>query len=160
MTASSRSDGRRSLRTAALFLFMALGSSAMAQEANEVSRLAEEARQAFLSAEQGGVGAKQKAAFYQTARARVKLIEKFAGQNTLGSAELRDGARAELIRLADDGLSYDLLGAMLLQSSLGDIAGSQAGADRIEAGVALHQLASEQRSPAYRAAAFIELAHA
>ncbi len=160
MTASSRSDGRRSLRTAAFFLFMALGSSAMAQEANEVSRLAEEARQAFLSAEQGGVSAKQKAAFYQIARARVKLIEKFAVQSASGSTELRDGARAELIRLADDGLSYDLLGSMLLQSSLGDVAGSQAGADRIEAGVALHQIASEQRSPAYRAAAFIELAHA
>ncbi len=160
MTASSRSDGRRHLRTAALFLLMALGSSAMAQEANEVSRLAEEARQAFLSAEQGGIGAKQKATFYQIARARVKLIEKFAGQSTLGSAELRDGARAELTRLADDGLGHDILGSMLLQSSLGDLAGSQAGADRVESGVALHQIASEQRSPAYRAAAFIELAHA
>jgi poly(beta-D-mannuronate) C5 epimerase len=139
---------------------MALTSSAMAQGGNEISRLAEEARQAFLSAEQSGVGPKQKAGFYQVARARVKLIEKFAGQDNSGSTELRDGARTELMRLADDGLSHDILSSFLLQSSLGDIAGATAPADRMEVGVSLHQIAGEQRSPAYRSAAFVDLAYA
>jgi poly(beta-D-mannuronate) C5 epimerase len=139
---------------------MALTSSAMAQGGNEVSRLADEARQAFLSAEQNGVSPKQKAGFYQVARARVKLLEKFAGQDDTGSAELRDGARSELMRLADDGLSHDILSSFLLQSSLGDISGATSAADRVEVGVALHQIAGEQRSAAYRSAAFVDLAHA
>jgi poly(beta-D-mannuronate) C5 epimerase len=139
---------------------MALVSSAMAQGGNEAARIAEEARQAFLSAEQGNANAKQRASFYQIARARLKLLEKFADQGASGSAELRDEARAELNRLADDGLSHDVLSSMLLQASIGDLAGPQNGADRMEIGVALHQLASEQRSPAYRAAAFIEVAYA
>ncbi|MBJ6124664.1 NosD domain-containing protein [Microvirga splendida] len=160
MTASSRSDGRRRLRIALLFMSMALTPGAMAQGGNEVSRLAEEARQAFLSADQNGASLKQKSGFYQVARARVKLLEKFAGQDNAGSAELRDEARAELMRLADDGLSHDILGSFLLQSSLGDIAGATSTADRVEVGVLLHQLASEQRSPAYRSAAFVDLAQA
>lgn len=159
MTASSRSDGRPRLRIVSLLLSMALVSSAMAQDSNEVARLAEEARQAFLSAEQTGVGPRQKAGFYQVARARVKLLEKFAGQSNVGLTELRDGARAELKRLADDGLSHDMLGSFLLQASLGDIVGVASSADRVEIGIALHQIASEQRSAAYRAAAFIDLAH-
>ncbi len=122
MTASSRSDGRLRLRIASLFLSMALVSSAMAQDSNEVARLAEEARQAFLSAEQSGVSPRQKAGFYQTARARVKLIEKFVSQDNAALAELRDGARSELMRLADDGLSHDMLGSFLLQASLADVA--------------------------------------
>jgi len=160
MTASSRSDGRLRLLIASLILSMALTSGAMAQDGSEIARLAEEARQAFLSAEQGNASSKQKAGFYQIARARLKLLEKFAGQGTSGSPELRDNARAELRRLADDGLSHDILSSMLLQASLGDLAGTQAGADRVEVGVTLHQLASEQRSPAYRAAAFIEIGYA
>ncbi|MEE1655755.1 right-handed parallel beta-helix repeat-containing protein [Microvirga sp. CF3062] len=160
MTASSRSDGRRRLRFAFLFVSMALTSSAMAQGSNEISRLAEEARQAFLSAEQNGVNLKQKAGFYQVARARVKLLEKFAGQDIAGSAELREGARAELMRLADDGLNHDILSAFLLQSSLGDITNATSAADRIEVGVSLHQISSEQRSSAYQSAAFVDLAHA
>lgn len=160
MTASSRSDGRRRLHIALLFMSMALVSSAMAQGDNEVSRLAEEARQAFLSAEQNGVNPKQKAGFYQVARARVRLLEKFAGQSNAGSAELRDGAQAELMRLADDGLSHDILSSFLLQSSLSDIVGAPSAADRVEVGVSLHQIAGEQRSPAYRSAAFVDLAHA
>ncbi|MCC2650788.1 MAG: right-handed parallel beta-helix repeat-containing protein [Microvirga sp.] len=159
MTASSRSDGRRRLRTALFLLSMALTSSAMAQGGNEVSRLADEARQAFLSAEQSGVSPKQKAGFYQVARARVKLLEKFAGQDDAGAAELRDGARSELMRLADDGLSHDILSSFLLQSSLGDLAGAGSAADRVEVGVSLHQIAGEQRSAAYRAAAFVDLAN-
>ncbi|MGF9761383.1 right-handed parallel beta-helix repeat-containing protein [Microvirga sp. 0TCS3.31] len=137
---------------------MALASSAMAQGGNEVSRLADEARQAFLSAEQNGVNLKQKTGFYQVARARVRLIEKFAGQDNTGSAELRDGARSELMRLADDGLSHDILSSFLLQSSLGDIAAATSSADRVEISVSLHQIASEQRSPAYRSAAYTDLA--
>jgi tetratricopeptide (TPR) repeat protein len=160
MTASSRSDGRRRLHIAFLLMSMALTSSAMAQEGNEVSRLADEARQAFLSAEQNGVGPKQKAGFYQVARARVKLLEKFAGQDNTGSAELRDGARSELTRLADDGLSHDILSSFLLQSSLGDIIGATSSADRVEVSVSLHQIAGEQRSAAYRSAAFVDLAYA
>ena len=160
MIASSRSDGRRRLRFVSLLMSMALASSAMAQSGNEVSRLAEEARQALLSAEQNGINVKQKTGFYQIARARVKLLEKFAGQDNAGSSELRDGARAELMRLADDGLSHDILGSFLLQSSLGDITGAPSAADRVEVGVLLHQLASEQRLPAYRSAAFVDLAHA
>jgi len=139
---------------------MALASSAMAQGGNEVSRLADEARQAFLSAEQNGVNLKQKAGFYQVARARLRLLEKFAGQDVAGSAELRDGARAELMRLADDGLSHDILSSFLLQSSLNDLMGAPSAADRVEVGVSLHQIAGEQRSPAYRSAAFVDLAHA
>ncbi|WP_262269831.1 right-handed parallel beta-helix repeat-containing protein [Microvirga yunnanensis] len=160
MTASSRSDGRRRLRMASLLLSMALVSGAMAQDGGEVTRLADEARQAFVAAEQGGVSAKQKAAFYQVVRARLKLLEKFAGQGTSGPGEFREGARAELTRLADEGLNHDMVSAMLLQASIADLVGLQAGPDRVEAGVALHQLASEQRSPAYRAAAFIEIAYA
>jgi hypothetical protein len=160
MTASSRSDSRRRLRIALLFMSMALVSSAMAQGGNEVARLAEEARQAFLSAEQNGVSPKQKAGFYQIARARLKLLEKFAGQDNAGPAELRDGARIELMRLADDGLSHDILSSILLQSSLGDITGATITADRVEVGVLLHQIAGEQRSPAYRSAAFVDLAYA
>jgi poly(beta-D-mannuronate) C5 epimerase len=125
-----------------------------------VSRLADEARQAFISAEQNGVNLKQKAGLYQVARARLRLLEKFAGQDVLGSAELRDGARAELMRLADDGLSHDILSSFLLQSSLNDIMGASSAADRVEVGVSLHQIAGEQRSPAYRSAAFVDLAHA
>jgi Right handed beta helix region len=158
MTASSRSDGRLRLRIALLFMSMALTSSAMAQGGNEVSRLAEEARQAFLSAEQSGVNLKQKAGFYQVARARLKLLEKFAGQDNAGSAELRDGARSELTRLADDGLNHDILSSFLLQSSLSDVVGTASAADRVEVGVSLHQIAGEQRSPAYRSAAFVDLA--
>ncbi|MBF9197173.1 right-handed parallel beta-helix repeat-containing protein [Microvirga terrestris] len=160
MTASSRSDGRRRLRVAFLLLSMVLTSSAMAQGGNEVSRLADEARQAFLSAEQNGVNLKQKAGFYQVARARVRLLEKFASHDNAGSAELRDGARAELMRLADDGLSHDMLSSFLLQSSLSDLAGASTAADRVEVGVSLHQIAGDQRSPAYRSAAFVDLAHA
>jgi hypothetical protein len=160
MTASSRSDSRRRMHIAFLLMSMALTSSAMAQEGNEVSRLADEARQAFLSAEQNGVGPKQKAGFYQVARARVKLLEKFAGQDNTGSAELRDGARSELMRLADDGLSHDILGSFLLQSSLGDIVGAASPADRVEVSVSLHQIAGEQRLAAYRSAAFVDLAYA
>jgi poly(beta-D-mannuronate) C5 epimerase len=148
------------LRIAFLFMSMALTSSAMAQGGNEVSRLAEEARQAFLSAEQNGVGPKQRAGFYQIARARVKLLEKFASQDNTGSAELRDGARSELMQLADDGLSHDILSSFLVQSSLGDIAGAASTADRVEVGVSLHQIAGEQRSAAYRSAAFVDLAYA
>ncbi|MBD2745184.1 right-handed parallel beta-helix repeat-containing protein [Microvirga sp. BT688] len=160
MTASSRSDGRRRLRAALLVISMALVSSAMAQGGNEVSRLADEARQTFLSAEQNGVNLKQKAGFYQVARARLRLLEKFAGQDVAGSAELRDGARAELMRLADDGLSHDILSSFLLQSSLNDLMGAPSASDRVEVGVSLHQIAGEQRSPAYRSAAFVDLAHA
>ena len=160
MTASSRSDGRRRLRIALLFMSLALTSSAMAQGGNEVSRLADEARQAFLSAEQNSISVKQKAGFYQVARARVRLLEKFAGQDNAGSAELREGARAELLRLADDGLSHDVLSSFLLQSSLGDIVGAASAADRVEVGVSLHQIAGEQRSPAYRSAAFVDIAYA
>jgi poly(beta-D-mannuronate) C5 epimerase len=139
---------------------MALVSGAMAQDGNEVTRLAEEARQAFLAAEQNNTSSKQKAALYQVVRARIRLLEKFAGQGALGSGEFRDGARAELTRLADEGLDHDMISAMLLQASIGDLAGIQAGADRVEVGVAFHQVASEQRSPAYRAAAFVEVAYA
>ncbi|MFC1455757.1 NosD domain-containing protein [Microvirga arabica] len=64
------------------------------------------------------------------------------------------------MRLADDGLSHDILGSFLLQSSLGDITGAASVADRVEVGVSLHQIAAEQRSPAYRSAAFVDLAHA
>ncbi|MBB3017787.1 poly(beta-D-mannuronate) C5 epimerase [Microvirga lupini] len=160
MIASSRSDGRSLLRIVSLFLSMALTSSVMAQSGNEISRLAEEARQAFLSAEQSGLSVKQKAGFYQVARARVKLLEKFAGQDSAGASELRDGARAELMRLADDGLSHDILSSFLLQTSLGDITGATSAADRVEVGVWLHQLAGEQRSPAYRSTAFVDLAYA
>ncbi|MBQ0822441.1 right-handed parallel beta-helix repeat-containing protein [Microvirga sp. HBU67558] len=160
MTASSRSEGRRRLRMASLLLSMALASSAMAQDGSEVTRLADEARQAFVAAEQGGVSAKQKAAFYQVVRARLKLLEKFAGQGTSGSGEFREGAREQLTRLADEGLNHDMVGAMLLQASIGDLVGIQSGPDRVEAGVALHQLAGEQRSPAYRAAAFVAIANA
>lgn len=160
MTASSRSDGRRRLRVAVLLMSMALASSAMAQGGNEVSRLADEARQAFLSAEQNGVNLKQKTGFYQVARARLRLLEKFAGQDVAGSTELRDGARAELMRLADDGLSHDILSSFLLQSSLSDLMSAPSAPDRVEVGVSLHQIAGEQRSPAYRSAAFVDLAHA
>lgn len=160
MTVSSRSDGQRRLRIASLLLSMALVSSAMAQDGNEVMRLAEEARQAFVAAEQTNANAKQKANFYQVVRARIKLLEKFSSQGASGSGELRDGAREELIRLADEGLNHDMVSAMLLQASIGDLAGPQTGADRGEVGVTLHQIASEQRSPAYRAAAFVEIAYA
>ncbi|MEE1611663.1 right-handed parallel beta-helix repeat-containing protein [Microvirga sp. CF3016] len=160
MTVSSRSDGHRRLRIASLLVSMVLVSSAMAQDGNEVTRLAEEARQAFVGAEQSNAGARQKAVLYQVARARLKLLEKFAGQGTSGPGEFREGARTELTRLADEGLSHDMVSAMLLQASVADLAGTQAGADRVEVGVTLHQIASEQRSPAYRAAAFVEIAHA
>ncbi|WP_404286310.1 right-handed parallel beta-helix repeat-containing protein [Microvirga sp. RSM25] len=160
MTASSRSDGQRRLRIASFLLSMALVSSAMAQDGNEVMRLAEEARQAFVAAEQNSTSSKQKATLYQVVRARIKLLEKFAGQGASGSGEFRDGARAELNRLADEGLNHDMVSAMLLQASIGDLVGIQGGADRVEVGVTLHQIASEQRSPAYRAAAFIEVAYA
>lgn len=160
MTASSRSDGHRRLRIASLLVSMVLVSSAMAQDSNEVTRLAEEARQAFVAAEQSHAGARQKAALYQVVRARLKLLEKFAGQGTSGSGEFREGARTELTRLADEGLSHDMVSAMLLQTSVAELAGVQAGADRVEVGVTLHQIASEQRSPSYRAAAFVEIAHA
>lgn len=160
MTVSSRSDGHRRLRIASLLVSMVLVSSAMAQDGNEVTRLAEEARQAFVAAEQSNAGARQKAALYQVVRARLKLLEKFAGQGTSGSGEFREGARTELTRLADEGLSHDMVSAMLLQASVADLVGIQAGADRVEVGVTLHQLASEQRSSAYRAAAFVEISHA
>lgn len=163
MIASSRAERRRMPPLVALLAVILstgiLATGAVAQEANEASRLAEEARQAFLSAEQGG-GAKQKTGFYQTALARIQLLEKFAGTQDGGSPELREGARAELVRLADDGLSRDMLGSMLLQSSLADLLTTQSNAERVEMGVGLHQLASEQRSPEYRAAAFIEIAQA
>lgn len=157
MIVSSRADRRRAVLAAAFSLV--LSSGIWAQEANEVTRLAEEARQAFLSAEQGAPP-KQKAGFYQVALARIQLLEKFAGPENSGSAELRDGARKELTRLADDGLSHDMLGAMLLQSSLADLVSAQSSADRVDLGVTIHQLASEQKAPEYRTAAFIDVAHA
>jgi poly(beta-D-mannuronate) C5 epimerase len=161
MIVSSRAERRRMPAFVALLAILLssgiLATGALAQEPNEVSRLAEEARQAFLSAEQGG-NSKQKAGFFQVALARIQLLEKFAGSQGQGSPELRDSARAELVRLADDGLSRDMLGSMLLQSSLAELTTSQSNADRVEMGVTLHQLASEQKAPEYRAAAFIELA--
>jgi len=158
MIVSSRSDLCRRLLTAAAFSLI-LSSGVWAQEAGEISRLAEEARQAFLSAEQGAAP-KQKVNFYQLALARIQLLEKFAGPENVGSADLRDGARAELNRLSDDGLTHDMLGAMLLQAALADLAAAQSNADRMELGVTLHQIASEQRAPEYRAAAFIEIGQA
>jgi hypothetical protein len=143
MTVSSRSDGQRRLRIAYLLASMALVSSAMAQDGSEVIRLGEEARQAFVAAEQNNTSSKQRAALYQVVRARIKLLEKFAGQGTSGAGEFREGARAELIRLTDEGLSHDIVSAMLLQASIGDLAGIQAAADRVEIGVTLHQMASE-----------------
>lgn len=162
MIVSSRAKRRMPAFVAILAIILSIGimaTGAIAQEPREVSRLAEEARQAFLSAEQGG-SAKQKAGFYQVALARIQLLEKFAGSQGGGSSEMRDGAKAELTRLADDGLSRDMLGSMLLQSSLAELTASQSNADRVELGVALHQLASDQKAPEYRAAAFIELAQA
>lgn len=159
MIALLRADRRRRLSVSVALISLVLSSGVWAQEANEVSRLAEEARQAFLSAEQGA-GSKQKAGFYQVALARIQLLEKFAGPENSGSVDLRDGARAELIRLADDGLSHDILGTLLLQASLADLTINQPSADRIELGVTLHQLASAQRTPEYRAAAFIEIGQA
>ncbi len=163
MIVSSRAERRRMPAFVAILAIVMstgiLATGALAQQPTEVSRLAEEARQAFLSAEQGG-SAKQKAEFYQVALARIQLIEKFAGSQSGGPSELRDGAKVELERLADDGLSRDMLGAMLIQSSLSEMTSSQSNADRVELGVTLHQLASEQKAPEYRAAAFIELAQA
>ncbi|WP_243373955.1 right-handed parallel beta-helix repeat-containing protein [Microvirga solisilvae] len=158
MIVSSRSDRWRRLLSGTVFSLL-LSSVVWAQEVNEISRLAEEARQAFLSAEQGAAP-KQKANFYQVALARIQLLEKFAGPENAGSGELRDGARAELNRLADDGLSHDMLGAMLLQASLGDMSTAQSNTDRMELGVTIHQIASEQRSPEYRVAAFIDIGFA
>jgi poly(beta-D-mannuronate) C5 epimerase len=158
MIVSLRADRPRRLSALAAILAVALTSGALAQGDNEASRLAEEARQAFLSAEQGA-GAKQKTAFYQVVRARIQLLEKFAFIDTTGSAELRKGAKAELDRLADDGLSHDIVGSMLLQATLSELASMQASAGRVELGVTLHQIASEQKSPEYRTAAFIEIAH-
>jgi poly(beta-D-mannuronate) C5 epimerase len=160
MTVSSRSDGQRRLRIVYLLVSTALASGAMAQDGSEVVRLGEEARQAFVATEQNNTSSKQRAALYQVVRARIRLLEKFAGQGTSGVGEFREGARAELTRLNDEGLSHDTVSAMLLQASIGDLAGTQAAADRVEIGVTLHQIASEQRSPAYRAAAFIEVAYA
>ncbi|WP_445503632.1 right-handed parallel beta-helix repeat-containing protein [Microvirga sp. G4-2] len=94
------------------------------------------------------------------ALARIELLEKFAGSENSGSIDLRDSARAELVRLAGDGLNHDMLGALLLQASLADLTTNQSSADRIELGVTLHQLASAQRAPEYRAAAFIEIGQA
>ena len=159
MIVSSRSDRRRRLYKAAFLASMLLASSVMAQDGNEVGRIAEEARQAFLAGEQGNASARQRVGFYQIARARIKLLEKFAGQGPSGSAELRDGARTELGRLADEGLGHDMISAMLLQASFRDAAGAQSGTDRIEVAVGLHQIASEQKAPAYRVAAFMEIAH-
>lgn len=159
MTALLRADRRRLLSVSIAFMSLILSSGIWAQETNEVSRLAEEARQAFLSAELGA-GLKQKATFYQVALARIELLEKFAGPENSGSVDLRDSARAELLRLADDGLNHDMLGALLLQASLADLTTNQQSADRIEIGVTLHQLASAQRAPEYRAAAFIEIGQA
>ena len=82
MTASSQSDGRRRLRIAFVHVHGAdIKCHGHEQEGDQVSRLAEEVRQTFPSAEQNGVSLKQKAGFYQVARARVKLLEKFAGQD-------------------------------------------------------------------------------
>jgi poly(beta-D-mannuronate) C5 epimerase len=160
MIVSSRSDLRRCWQgITVLLLSLLLSSGIWAQEANEISRLAEEARQAFLSAEQGAAP-KQKAGFYQVALARIQLLEKFAGPDNSGSVELRDGARVELNRLADDGLTHDILSTLLLHASLSDLSANQSSADRTELGVTLHQLASGQRSPEYRVAAFIEIGHA
>lgn len=158
MIVSSRSDLWRRLLAGVVFSLV-LSSGAWAQEAGEIARLAEEARQAFLSAEQGAAP-KQKVSFYQLALARIQLLEKFAGPENAGSADLRDGARAELGRLSDDGLTRDVLGAMLLQAALTDLTAAQSNADRMELGVTLHQIASEQRAPEYRAAAFIEIGQA
>lgn len=162
MIVSSRAERRQMPVFVALLAIVLssgiLATGAVAQEPNEVSRLAEEARQAFLAAEGGN--AKQKAGFYQVSLARIQLLEKFAGFQGQGSPELRDGARAELGRLADDGLSRDMLSSMLLQSSLAELVSTQSNADRVELGVTLHQLASEQKAPEYRASAFIELAYA
>jgi hypothetical protein len=163
MIVSSRAERRRMPAFIAVLAVILstgiLATGAVAQEPSEVTRIAEEARQAFLSAEQGS-NTKQKAGFYQLALARIQLLEKFATSQGGGSSELRDGAKAELVRLADDGLNRDMLGAMLLQSSLAEMTASQSNADRVELGVTLHQLASEQKAPEYRAAAFIELAQA
>ena len=160
MIVSSRSDRRRCWQGIAVAVVsLALSSGIWAQEAGEISRLAEEARRAFLSAEQG-MAPKQKAGFYHVALARLQLLEKFAGPDNSGSVELRDGARVELNRLADDGLTHDMLGALLLQVSLADLSANQSSADRTELGVALHQIASGQRASEYRAAAYIEIGHA
>ncbi|MGO4386522.1 right-handed parallel beta-helix repeat-containing protein [Microvirga sp. 2YAF29] len=163
MIVSSRVERRRMPAFVAILAIVLstgiLATGAVAQEPNEVSRLAEEARQAFISAEQGS-NAKQRAGFYQVVLARVQLLEKFAGSQAGGASEFRGSAKTELARLADDGLSRDMIGAMLLQSSLTEMAASQSNADRVELGVTLHQIASEQKAPEYRAAAFIELAQA
>jgi hypothetical protein len=160
MIVSSRSDRQRRLPTiAAAVVSLILSSGVWAQEANEVSRLAEEARQAFLSAEQGSVP-KQKASLYQVALARIQLLEKFAGPENSGSDALRGGARTELESLANDGLTHDVLGTMHLQALLPDLKAGQSSAGRTEYGVMLHQLASELRSPEYRAASFIEIGQA
>jgi len=158
MIVSLRSERWRHLLTGAVFSLI-LSSGVWAQEGNETSRLAEEARQAFLSAEQAGAP-KQKAGQYEIALARIQLLEKFAAPENAGPPELRDGARAELDRLANDGLVHDVLGAMLLQASLAGLTAAQSNADRLELGVTLHQIASGQRAPEYRTAAFIELGHA
>lgn len=160
MIVSLRSDRRARLQGGAVVaISLFLSSGAWAQETGEVGRLAEEARQALVSADQGA-SSKQKAAFYQTALARIQLLEKFGTQENSGPPELRDGARLELNRLADDGLTHDMLGAMLLQAVVADLSAGQSSADRSELGVMLHQVASEQKAADYRAAAFIEVAHA
>ncbi|MEZ0169731.1 right-handed parallel beta-helix repeat-containing protein [Microvirga sp. TS319] len=147
----------RGIAVVAISLLLCSGS--WAQETGEVGRLAEEARQALLAGNQGA-SSEQRAAFYQTALARVQLLEKFGAQDNSGSPELREGARIELKRLADDGLSHDMLGELLLQALLVDLNEGQSGADRADLGVTLHQVASEQRASEHRALAFIEMGQA
>ncbi|MBB4039007.1 poly(beta-D-mannuronate) C5 epimerase [Microvirga flocculans] len=160
MTASSRSDGCLHLRIASFLAAMALAWNVMAQDGNDITRLSGEVRQAVLSAEQAGAGTKQQAGFYQVARARLNLLEKLASEDSAYPRELLDTARSELARLAGLGVSFDSLTAKLLQTSLGDLISAPSGADRMELGGVLYQLASEQRNPASRAAALIDIGYA